>query len=338
MILFRSSFIAIACIWSASLSIVVSSFQQPSSAYRFSRYVNNRSSFHHQQIQNIRPTTTLFEKYSREVILREEAESPFRKVRFFFYYSLGGGALTSLFVSVTRILAALNGINVELLDESLINAAVDLLGIIVLGFAFRQDLQAQESRYKRATKGAELAKLTVRGNKSMILNADVSMDEEMSSVMDSSSSKSNTFQTTLAGLRRGRGIEKRVIIAAAGIDKIKEVVQETNRIKDELFLNDLLVVPVVMPGAVAPDIASLLGDEESLPDCMALPVGNNWKAVMQDEQIEADKQGIDVIKEGICVIVKKNGRVGQRTKGIFLANMVGDVEARKSSGMDVSNI
>jgi len=103
-------------------------------------------------------------EYSRELRLREEAESPFRKVRFTVYLALIGGAATSLIVSVTRILAALNGVNVDLMQESITNSVVDLSGIVVLAFLYKRDLEAQESRLRRAQKGAELAKLMIRGS------------------------------------------------------------------------------------------------------------------------------------------------------------------------------
>ena len=51
-----------------------------------------------------------------------------------------------------------------------------------------------------------------------------------------------------------------------------------------------------------------------------------------------EKQGVDVNGRGFSIVLKKNGRVGQRTKGINLKRMVGDVNARKLSGMDVRNI
>ena len=72
--------------------------------------------------------TTLFatgEGDDRNIRLREEAESPFRKIRFFVYFNLLGGALTSLFVSTARIAAAASGVNADLMDESLVNAAVE---------------------------------------------------------------------------------------------------------------------------------------------------------------------------------------------------------------------
>jgi hypothetical protein len=261
-------------------------------------------------------------EYSREMLLREEAESPFRKVRFFFYLSLGAGAMTSLAVSLARIAAGLAGVNADLLQESLINTGVDAGGLVVLAFLYQRDLQAQNSRLKRASKGAELAQLTIRGSKSIITGEDGSDETEI-------------FTTTLASMRRGRGIEKRVVIVAGGKEKIAEVMKDAIELQESLSMNDLVVVPVVMPKGVAPDIESGM----NVPSCVAFPVGSgSWKNVVDDEAEEAISQGVDIEKEGFCVILKKNGRVGQRTKGIFLRRMVGEVEERAEFGLDVKNI
>jgi hypothetical protein len=251
-------------------------------------------------------------EYSRELLLREEAESPFRKVRFFFYISLAGGAATSLAVSVARIAAGLAGINADLLNESLTNAGVDVGGLAVLAFLYLRDLKAQEARLKQAFKGAALAKLTIRGSKSIITGLDAASE---------ASEDSEMFTTTLASLRRGRGIEKRVVITAGGKDKIAEIIKEAVKLQDRIEMSDLLIVPVIMPQGVAPDLSGM-----DMPSCVALPVGNNWKFVVDDEAEEAVNQGVDIEKEGFCVILKKNGRVGQRTRGVFLERMVGEVE------------
>lgn len=255
-------------------------------------------------------------EYSTEIRLREEAESPFRKVRFFFYTSLAAGAATSLAVSSARIAAALAGVNQDLLQESVINAAVDIGGLVLIAFLFKRDVDAQESRLKRASKGADLARLKIRGSKSLLGGED----------------DSPTLTTSLSALRRGRGIEKRVVIVTAGKNKIDEILKEASVLQESLIVNDLVVVPVVLPQATAPSL------QDDLPECIALPVGNGWKSVINDEISEARKQGVDVENEGISIILKKNGRVGQRTKGVFLTNMVGEVVARRESGMDVSNI
>jgi hypothetical protein len=263
-------------------------------------------------------------EYSRNLLLREEAESPFRKVRFFLYGGLGAAALTSLLISVTRLAAALSGINADLLEESATNAAVDLAGIVVLAALWQKDAQAEDSRLKRAAKGAELAKLMVRIPK-VLSEGFVGDDEQL---------KREMFTTSLASFRRGRGIEKRVVIVVGSKEKIDEVLKEATSLQDSLIANDLLIVPVLVPQGVAP--ANV--DPNDLPECVALPVGPSWKYVVNDEVEEAVKQGIDVDKEGLCVILKKNGRVGQRTRGIFLENMVGQVTQRREAGMDVKNI
>jgi hypothetical protein len=268
-------------------------------------------------------------RYSREVRLREEAESPFRKVRYFLYLNVAGGALTSLLISAARIAAALSGVNTDLLDESLQNAAIDALGLAAVFYFYRQDTVAEESRLKRATKGADLARLTVRASKGLLLEGEGI----------GGGGGGGTFTTTLASFRRQRGIEKRVVIAAAGPDKIRQVLEEAKQLQVELQMNDLIVVPVVMPRGVAPTLPE--GDLESLAN-IALPVtvgaANSWKTLLEDEASEAVAQGVNIETEGFCVVVKKNGRVGQRTRGIFLNNLVGNVVARAEAGMDVKNI
>lgn len=277
--------------------------------------------------------------YSRDVRLREEAESPFRRVRFFLYTVLGGGALTSLLLSLARIAAASSGINSDLMNESLVNAGVDVAGLAVLAVLFQQDLQAQESRLKRATKGATFAKLAIRVHKGI---ADPLLWEENNtkSGTDSNASSTNVYTSlTLADLRRNRGIEKRVVIAAAGNGKIEKVLEEARSCGDALEANDLVIVPVILPAATAPTVDTEKSNNNPLPRCVALPVGTAaWRSVLEDETKEARKQGVDIEAEGICIILKKNGRVGQRTRGIFLQRMVGEVQDRKQRGMDVTNI
>lgn len=272
------------------------------------------------------------DKYSREVRLRAEAESPFQKVRFFLYIGLLGGAFSSLAVSGARIAAAtLSGINTDLLPESIENAAIDLVGIITISFLYQRDLKAQESRMERASKGANLAKLRVRYNK------DISNEKII---------------LPLSSLRTGRGIEKRVVITIASEEKILKTLDEiTNMSEGSLFSlgdkleeNDLVIVPVVLPGYKAPlkqipaeyEVASIAFPYLSADDL--LTDTNTWEKVLTKEMQDASDQGVDVLNDGICIILKKNGRVGQRTKGISLRKMVGEVQDRKEMGLDTKNI
>ena len=262
--------------------------------------------------------------FSRKVQLRAEAESPFVKVRFFAYVVAAGGSFTSLAISLARIAAALSGINADLMNESLFNAGIDLVVLAAVAFFYKNDMEAEQSRLKRASKGAEIAKLNVRVSK-RALNGDLDPNDN------------STFMTTLASLRRGRGIEKRVAIVAAGLDKIKQVVADVNEMDDDLDLNDLLIVPLVLPNISTPDESS---STSTTPKSLALPVlvGEGWKEFIKEEVEEANSQGVDVQSDGLCIILKKNGRVGQRTKGINLESLVGNVVSRREAGMDVTNI
>ena len=226
------------------------------------------------------------------------------------------GALTSLAVSGARVAAGMAGINTDLMDESITNIEADAAGLIVLGLLYKRDLDAQNSRLKRAAKGAELASLMIRGSPALL----------------NTGTKSAVIP--LSSFRRGRGIEKRVVIAAGGKDIIEKTLEEAKEFGDALIANDLVIVPVVLPQGTGP-----LGlDKDLEQEYLALPAGGNWLSVIADEAKTAEDQDIDVLGEGICVILKKNGRVGQRTKGIFLDKMVGEVTQRREMGMDVKNI
>ena len=280
-------------------------------------------------------SSTTTPNYSRELYLREEIESPFRKVRFFVYASLAGGAATSLAVSLARVAAAsFAGINTDLQSESLVNVGVDVAGLLVLAVLFKRDMDAQESRLQRASKGAALAKLRIRGSKRWMMIPESDTEGVNLSAAGSSSGIEAAWTTSLSSLRRGRGMEKRVVIAVGGRNRIDQAVQDALRLQDSLVASDLLVVPVLLPQGLAPD--SL--DASQLPECLALPVGNSWKSIVQDEAEQAKLQGVDVPEEGFCIILKKNGKIGQRTKGINLSRMAGEVEERKEMGLDVTNI
>ena len=308
---------------------------------------------------NNKPQQDQLITYSRDLLLREEIESPFRKVRYFFYIASIGGCLTSLALSVARILAALSGINEDLLQESLQNAGIDLAVLLLVAVFWKRDYEAQQSRLKRAAKGAEFAKLAIRGSASLLagdggdafLTEDYRRQQTVAALSGSSGTGTTMGDSTSAGkssnkpitiplsaLRRGRGIEKRVVIVAAGKAKIRTVLQEAamQQLGPALLESDLIIVPVVLPQATAP-----LGLEKELLDqsWIALPAGGgNWKAVLDDEAGQAASQGVNVDTDGFCIVLKKNGRVGQRTKGIYLDRMCGEVSQRKDMGLDVANI
>lgn len=81
-------------------------------------------------------------KYSFKQILREETESPFRKVRVFVYASLLAAAGLGSFFSLTSIIKAL--IRAEDVTAALSNGAVNFLGIPVLAYLLQREFVARD--------------------------------------------------------------------------------------------------------------------------------------------------------------------------------------------------
>eukprot|EP00590_Aulacoseira_subarctica_P010888 CAMPEP_0172425592 /NCGR_PEP_ID=MMETSP1064-20121228/32866_1 /TAXON_ID=202472 /ORGANISM="Aulacoseira subarctica , Strain CCAP 1002/5" /LENGTH=221 /DNA_ID=CAMNT_0013168579 /DNA_START=374 /DNA_END=1039 /DNA_ORIENTATION=+ len=219
-------------------------------------------------------------------------------------------------VSLARVLAALSGINEDLLGQSLENVAVDSAVLALVAWGWKRDTEAQQSKLQRAAKGAELAKLTIRT---------YSSDED----------SSRNVVLPLSSLRQGRGIDKRVAICAASSDKLSSVLKASIPLGPTLMENDWIIVPIVVPQGMAP-----LGLDKDLLEqkWLALPCGGNWKAVLYDEVAQASSQGIDLDADGFTIVMKKNGKVGQRTKGINMNRLCGEVMDRKEMGLDVTNI
>jgi hypothetical protein len=222
-----------------------------------------------------------------------------------------------LLISLARIAAGLNGINTDVLQESINNAAIDVGGLALLTFLLKSDFDAKESRLRRAAKGAEIANLQVKGC--------FGPDQQVETV-------------SLSAFRSGRGIDKRIIICAASEETIRRLmndIESSSSLRNELILSDLVVVPWVLSDS--PSLNKTIV-QSMQHECIGIPVGLSWNEFLKEEIEEAERQGVDVNGRGFSIVLKKNGRVGQRTKGINLERMVGDVHARKSSGMDVRNI
>jgi hypothetical protein len=68
-------------------------------------------------------------------------------------------------------------------------------------------------------------------------------------------------------------------------------------------------------------------------------VDESLRSLVGEEVVRANEQGIDPLEQGLLVVIKKNGRVGQRAVGaIEWAQLTQQVAARGSMGMDVKNI
>eukprot|EP00904_Undaria_pinnatifida_P009430 jgi/Undpi1/5617/HiC_scaffold_2.g00892.m1 len=259
--------------------------------------------------------------------LRVEAESPFRKVRIFIFSSFVISATVGLLVSTTRAIALSQGIDQgQAADELALNIAVDLGAIAASVFLVRRDLAAQDARMTRMEIGAKLAGLKVR----------MQLKDDQSTV-------------TLSALRRDRGRDKRVAVLVGGPDAVRSSLESALPYGEALENSDILIVPLVLEGSPGGGGASqglrASGGENDLESAagmahVGLPVAlNRWQEYIDSEVETAVSQGIDPVKDGFSLVLKKNGRIGARSKGCPpWGTLVGDVERRKASGMDTTNI
>jgi len=243
--------------------------------------------------------------------LVEEIETPYRNFRYFLYAALGSGALVSFVINLPRLAANLSGINAESTNDTVLNLVINALAIALLYFFYDRDRQAQLKRLERIKIGGSIAALRVRF-------------------------QGSGERVKLADLRRGRGRARRVVLVAASAAGLREAVAAAAPLSAKLVECDLLVVPVTLPlGGPAADLDAAA----TALDHIALPAEGEWKSVIGAECERAVEQGLDPESQGFTIIIKKNGRIGQRIKGLpNYTRLIGDVEERKAKGMDVDNI
>lgn len=264
--------------------------------------------------------------------LREEVENPFRKVRFFFLWAFVASGTVGLLIATLRLLALTQGIDQgQTYSELLQNMAIDLGAIVLSGVFIKRDIEAQDSRLRRMEIGARLAALKVRMQ-----------------------AGEDTATIPLSAFRRQRGRDKRVAIVVGGAAAVAASLASSRSISEQLTGADIVIVPLVLerPRDSSAESAAATGEslicggaESQLEEAVgqqhiALPVMlNQWQEWVSEEVLTAQGQGFDVLNDGFAVILKKNGRVGTRSRGCPPWNvLVGDVQARIDNNMDTTNI
>ncbi|KAL3925404.1 MAG: hypothetical protein SGILL_000440 [Bacillariaceae sp.] len=254
--------------------------------------------------------------YTVKQRLREEVESPFRKVRLVFFGSSVGSALTALYFSALSTIKALAGgySDAPPLDEALTSDAINIGAAIICGALAYREYKAGESNLARIARGGKLASLVV----------------EPAAV--------GATRLQLSGYRRAY----RVLIAAGGKDYINKLalsmtsdqLKDTNIIPEKLQEVDVIVVPVLLEATDSGKVS--VGDTRSFwknevqadsetdrnfvldraDSVVSFPIGNNqWGEYLQSEIETAKGQGFDVLEKGITLTVKKNGKILRRQTG-----------------------
>ena len=256
-----------------------------------------------------------FGGYTVKQRLREEVESPFRKVRFLFFASTVGSALTALYFSGTNTIKALVGGYTDSLplDECLQSDAINLAGAIVCGFLALREYNVGQTNLQRIAKGGQLARLVVEP-------------------------ASSTKRQPLKDYRRAA----RVLMAVGGAEYIAEVARslnadqlaDANHLPELLAQSEVIVVPVLLKENADKDI--VVGatkefwrekvepkadrdrnfDITRADSVLAFPMGSAaWKEYLESEIETATTQGFNVLEKGFTITVKKNGRILRRATG-----------------------
>jgi Protein of unknown function (DUF3493). len=250
--------------------------------------------------------------YTVKQRLREEVESPFRKVRLVFFASSAGSALTALYFSSLSALKAYMGgySDAPPLEEALTSCAINIGGAIVCGLLAYRDYQAGQANLERIARGGKLARLAV----------------------SPASENAEKMVRTLSEYRRN----SRVLICAGGKEYVENMCKSLNadQRSDENILPQLLadvnvlVVPVYLTESFTVGDTKQIWKNASPSDndrnfdstrsdgAVAFPWNNaSWTDYLQSEIETAEKQGFDVLTKGITILVKKNGKILRRATG-----------------------
>jgi Low psii accumulation1 / Rep27 len=259
--------------------------------------------------------------YSVKQRLREEIESPFRKVRLVFFASSTGSALTALYFSALNTIKAVAGgySDTPPLDECLTSDAINIGAAVICAFLAYREYNVGEKNLERIARGGKLASLVVE------------------TAADDETGTGRRQRRQLASYRR----HSRVLIAAGGQDYISRLsrslnadqLKDTNIIPSKLAEVDVLVVPVLLVKdrkismgdaksfwknvAADPDGGDRNFDPSRSDSVVAFPVGyGQWMDYLASEVDTALQQGFDVLEKGITLTVKKNGRILRRATGL----------------------
>jgi len=275
--------------------------------------------------------------YTMKQRLREEIDSPFRKVRLAFFGASFASALIALYFSALNTIKAVVGgySDAMPLDEALTSDAINIGAVFACAFITYRDYKTGQANLEKIARAGKLASLVVEP-------ATLQADNKRRLV-------------EMKSYRRA----SRVLIAAGGKEYISTLAKSltadqlkgTNDIPMKLTQVDVVVVPVLLEkkneNIVVGDTRAFWKDgvEATLTendrnfdinranDVISLPQGPNaWIDYLDSEIETALAQGFDVLQKGITVTVKKNGKILRRATGLPpFGDLIGTMEVMDGS-------
>jgi len=251
-----------------------------------------------------------FGGYTSKQRLREEVESPFRKVRLaFFGFSSISAAVAFYFSAITALKSNMGFEGMIPFDEALIQVAINAGGAIGFALLANRELKVGQANLDRIAKGGLLARLPV----------EPAMEGES--------------KRTLKEYRRA----SRVVIAAGGEEYINQLtlslnsdqLADTNTLPSSLANVDIVIVPVLLNEQYQP-----VNTQEAWENANPSETDRNfdhtranevvafpselpmWNEYLKSDVETAKGQGYDVLEKGITITVKKNGRILRRATGL----------------------
>jgi len=267
--------------------------------------------------------------YTLKQRLREEIDSPFRKVRLAFFGASFGSALIALYFSaLNTIKASVGGFSDAMpLEEALTSDAINLGAVIVCGLITYRDYKAGEANLEKLARAGKLASLVVE---------------------PASSGK----YLELKSYRRNN----RVLIAAGGKEYISSLalsltsdqLKDRNILPEKLEEVDVTIVPVLLEeqnsklvvgdtksfwNEVTPSETDRNFDRTKANNVISYPIRPNaWLDYLNFDIKTASKQGFDVANKGITILVKKNGKILRRSTGLpSFGDLIGTMEVMDGS-------
>lgn len=275
--------------------------------------------------------------YTLKQRLREEIDSPFRKVRLAAFAGSFASAMIALYFSaLSTVKAVVGGYSDAMpLDEALTSDAINLTAVLACGYFTYREVQNGRSNLEKIARAGKLA--------SLVVEPAARPDNNKRSLLE------------VKSYRRSN----RVLIAAGGRDYIASLaksmasdqLKDTNIIPQKLLEVDVVIVPVLLEernGRIG------VGDTRSFwregveatvteqdrnfdidraNDVVSFPQGPNaWIDYLDSDVKTATSQGFDVLEKGITITVKKNGKILRRATGLPpFGDLIGTMEVADGS-------
>uniref|UniRef100_A0A7S2N0T1 UspA domain-containing protein n=1 Tax=Helicotheca tamesis TaxID=374047 RepID=A0A7S2N0T1_9STRA len=248
--------------------------------------------------------------------LLTESIAPWRTLRLFLYASLGSGALLGGFITLSGVAAFLSGVRDDVdLNTEYLNLAIDFGAAIAFAFLAKWDFD----------KGAELSenvekKLERKKEQRKITNAMREREDRLSKLsLNVRVSDGGDMQTaTVSALQSGA--KQHMVIVAGNRKAIRDALLGANFLKMEFAVRNLLVVPYEISEETEKQVRPSGGFGErpayETQPYVAEVVGDGWEEYIEEEMIDAVKQGGEKVKEeGIAIVLANDGKVIRRGVG-----------------------